>query len=103
MGKKGTYLNLYRGLNLYRATSLQYLPLLYLSCMGSLTETKCKRSRKILCGKVQLMLKERQKLPNSQVDTKLPLPDRVIYYIHFNRKYIQESDAAILKLLYFPE
>ena len=28
--------------------------------------------------KVQLMLKERQKLPNPQVDTKLPLPDRVI-------------------------
>ena len=43
------------------------------------------------------MLKERQKLPNPQADTKLPLPD-----IHFNRKYIQESDAAILKLPYFP-
>ena len=48
------------------------------------------------------MLKERQKLPNPQADTKLPLPDRVIYHIHFNRKYIQESDAAILKLPYFP-
>ena len=51
---------------------------------------------------VKLMLKERQKLPNPQADTKLPLPDRVIYNIHFNRKYIQESDAAILKLPYFP-
>ena len=36
---------------------------------------------------------ERQKLPNPQVDTQLPLPDRVIYYIHYNRKYIQESDT----------
>ena len=48
-----------------------------------------------LCGKVQLMLKERQKLPNPQVDTELPL--------HYNRKYIQESDAAILKRPYFLE
>ena len=45
------------------------------------------------------MLKERQKLPNPQVDTKLSLPDRVMYHIHYNRKYTQESDAACFFLI----